>query len=268
MIAFRKIAVTAAAAAATLAATGAFAQAASASTPVTKCPVGATCVTWQDTNTTGVQQDIELNDHLSNPIFWCNNSGGCWVGNDRLGVTGSSVFNLAAYLSTTNGTNGELVIDGQVLTGPDIAFVNCLNAGGTLSGCRSSTGAAASASRAAGGGHRSRAVAASTPVTPCPVNATCVTWQDTNTTGSQKDIELLDHTGSLIFWCDNSGGCWVHNDKLGVTGSSVFNLAAYLSTTNGTNGELVIDGQVLTGPDIAFVACLDAGGTLAGCRTS
>lgn len=137
MITFRKLAVTTAAA--VLATSGAFAQAASASTPVTKCPVGATCVTWHDTNTTGVQQDIQLNDHLGNPIFWCNNSHDCWVGNDRLGVTGSSVFNLAAYLSTTNGTNGELVIDGQVLTGPDIAFVNCLNAaGGTLAACRTS----------------------------------------------------------------------------------------------------------------------------------
>lgn len=265
MITFRKLAMTTAAAA--LSATGAFAQAASASTPVTKCPVGATCVTWQDTNTTGVQQDIQLNDHLGNPIFWCNNSVDCWVGNDRLGVTGSSVFNLAAYLSTTNGTNGELVIDGQVLTGPDIAFVNCLNAaGGTLASCRTAT----AASRAGESGRRRGAVqaAASTPVTPCPVDATCVTWQDTNTAGSQKDIELLDHTGSLIFWCDNSGGCWVHNGKLGVTGSSVFNLAAYLSTTNGTNGELVIDGQVLTGPGIAFVACLDAGGTIVACRTS
>jgi hypothetical protein len=266
MITFSKVAVTAAAAA--LTATGAFAQAASASTPVTKCPVGATCVTWQDTNTTGTQQDIELNDHLGSPIVRCNNSGGCWVGNDRLGVTGSSVFNLAVYLSTTNGTNGELVIDGQVLTGSDIAFVTCLNEGGTIAACR--TSAAAAASRPGVADHRSRAIpaAASTPVTPCPVGATCVTWQDTNTTGSQKDIELLDHTGSPIFWCDNSGGCWVRNDKLGVTGSSVFNLAAYLSTTNGTNGELVIDGQVLTGPDIAFVNCLHGGGTIAACRTS
>jgi hypothetical protein len=265
MITIRKLAMATAAAA--LAATGTFAQAASASTPVTKCPVGATCVTWQDTNATGVQQDIQLNDHLGNPIFWCNNSDDCWVGNDRLGVTGSSVFNLAAYLSTTNGTNGELVIDGQVLTGPDIAFVNCLKAaGGTLAACRTSS--AASQARPAGHPRRAAHAAASTPVTRCPVDATCVSWQDTNATGSQKDIELLDHTGSLIFWCDNVGGCWVRNGKLGVTGSSVFNLAAYLSTTNGTNGELVIDGQVLTGPDIAFVACLDAGGTIAACRTS
>jgi hypothetical protein len=138
MITMRKVAVAAAAAA--LAATGALARAALASTPtpMTRCPVGATCVSWQDTNATGVQQDIELFDHLSNPIFWCNNSGGCWVGNDRLGVTGSSVFNLAAYLSTTNGTNGELVIDGQALTGPDIQFVTCLNEGGSISACRTS----------------------------------------------------------------------------------------------------------------------------------
>ncbi len=266
MITMSKLAVTAAVAA--LAATGGLARAASASTPVTKCPVGATCVTWQDTNTTGVQQDIELLDHAGSPIFWCNKSGGCWVGNDRLGVTGSSVFNLAAYLSTTNGTNGELVIDGQVLTGPDIKFVTCLNEGGTLAACR--TSAAAAASPVGTADRRSRAVPAttSTPATPCPVDATCVTWQDTNTTGTQKDIELLDHAGSPIFWCDNSGGCWVRNDKLGVTGSSVFNLAAYLSTTNGTNGELVIDGQVLTGPDIGFVTCLHKGGTIAACRTS
>jgi len=266
MITFRRLAVPAAAAAVAQAALtgGVFAQAASASTPVTKCPVGATCVTWQDTNTTGTQQDIELNDHLGNPIFWCNNLGGCWVGNDRLGVTGSSVFNLAAYLSTTNGTNGELVIDGQVLTGPDITFVDCLNEGGALASCRTASPAA----RARPAGHRRRATPAATPVTPCPVDATCVTWQDTNTAGSQKDIELLNSAGNLIYWCDNSGGCWVRNDKLGVTGSSVFNLAAYLSTTNGTNGELVVDGQVLTGPDIAFVACLDAGGTIAACRTS
>src|SRR5260221_186790 len=111
----------------------------------------------------------------------------------------------------------------------------------------------------AAAGPFAQTASASTPVTKCPVGATCVTLQDTNTAGSQKDIELRDHTGSLIFWCDNSGGCWVRNDKLGVTGSSVFNLAAYLSTTNGTNGELVIDGQVLTGPDITFIACLDAG---------
>ena len=249
-------------------------QAEAASTPVTNCPVGQPCVIWEDTNTTGGQQDIELFDHLGNPIFWCNNTGGCWVGNDRLGVTGSSVFNLAAYLSTTNGTNGELVIDGHVLTGPDIAFVNCLNGGGgSVASC--ATSAAAAVSRLGLAAHRSQVApadtatpAASTPVTPCPVGATCVSWKDTNTTGSQKDIELLNHTGSLIYWCDNTGGCWVHNDKLGVTGSSVFNLAAYLSTTNGTNGELVIDGQVLTGPDIAFVNCLDAGGTVAACRTS
>ena len=136
MITFGKLAVTTAVAA--LAAAGAFAQAAAASTPVTKCPVGATCVTWQDTNTTGTQQDIELNDHLGNPIFWCNNNGGCWVGNDRLGVTGSSVFNLAAYLSTTNGTNGQLVIDGKSLTAPDVTFINCLLGGGSLSGCHNS----------------------------------------------------------------------------------------------------------------------------------
>jgi hypothetical protein len=65
-----------------------------------------------------------------------NNVGGCWVGNDRLSVTGSSVFNQAAYLSTTNGTNGELVIDGQVLNGPDIAFIACLGAGGAIAACR------------------------------------------------------------------------------------------------------------------------------------
>jgi hypothetical protein len=255
--------------------TGARAQAAAASTPVTNCPVGQPCVIWQDTNATGGQQDIELFDHLGNPIFWCNNTGGCWVGNDRLGVTGSSVFNLAAYLSTTNGTNGELVIEGHILTAPDIKFVNCLNkAGGTVATCSTSS-AAAAASRPGTTDRRSPVFpavtatpAASTPVTPCPVGATCVSWKDTNTTGSQKDIELLNHTGSLIYWCDNTGGCWVRNDKLGVTGSSVFNLAAYLSTTNGTNGELIIDGQVLTGPDIAFVNCLNAGGTVAACRTS
>ena len=126
------------AAAPALTGAGALAQAASASTPVTKCPVGQPCVIWQDTNTTGGQQDIELIDHLGSPIFWCDNTGGCWVRNDKLGVTGSSVFNLAAYLSTTNGTNGELVLDGQVLTGSDIKFVNCLDGGGTIAACRTS----------------------------------------------------------------------------------------------------------------------------------
>src|SRR5712691_9720753 len=77
------------AAAPALTGAGALAQAASASTPVTKCPVGQPCVIWQDTNTTGGQQDIELIDHLGSPIFWCDNTGGCWVRNDKLGVTGS-----------------------------------------------------------------------------------------------------------------------------------------------------------------------------------
>lgn len=110
----------------------------SAATPVTKCPVGATCVTWEDTNSSTVQQDIELLNHAGDPVSWCNNAGGCWVGNDKYGVTGSSTSTLAAYLSTTNGTNGQLVVDGKSLTGPGIGFISCLNGGGSLSSCRNS----------------------------------------------------------------------------------------------------------------------------------
>jgi hypothetical protein len=109
----------------------------SAATPVTHCPVGATCVTWEDTNSSTVQQDIELLNHVGDPVFWCNNAGGCWVGNDKFGVTGSNTSTKAAYLSTTNGTNGQLVIDGKSLTGSGIGFINCLKGGGSLSGCRS-----------------------------------------------------------------------------------------------------------------------------------
>lgn len=93
----------------------------------TQCPAGQSpaCAAWQDTNTSGpVVQDLLLLDHNGSPIYWCNNAGGCWVGNDRMGVTGSSVTDQAAYLSTTNGTNGELVIDGQVITAKDIEWIH------------------------------------------------------------------------------------------------------------------------------------------------
>jgi hypothetical protein len=281
MISMRRAAV--ACAAASMVAAGWMAAPASAATPVTRCPVGATCVTWKDTNASTVQQDIELINHAGIPVFWCNNAGGCWVGDDKFGVTGSNTATLAAYLSTTNGTNGELVIDGKALTGPGIGFITCLDGAAACSAAVTRSGgregeasiamrkltAIGAAPALADPGTRARAAAASTPVTKCAVGATCVTWQDTNTTGGQQDIELLDHLGSPIFWCNNSGGCWVGNDRLGVTGSSVFNSAAYLSTTNGTNGELVIDGHVLTGPDIQFVNCINAGGgTTATCSTS
>jgi hypothetical protein len=196
------------------------------------------------------------------------------------GIWVSGLRAKAAYLSTTNGTNGQLVIDGKALTGPGIGFITCLDgsatcpaaairsrprAGKTLVTVRKIAVTAAPADRSATGA-LARAAAASTPVTNCPVGQPCVIWQDTNTTGGQQDIELFDHLGNPIFWCNNTGGRWVGNDRLGVTGSSVFNLAAYLSTTNGTNGELVIDGQVLTGPDIQFVNCLNQGGSIAACR--
>jgi hypothetical protein len=109
---------------------------ASAATPVTHCPVGATCVTWQDTNSSTVQQDIELLNHAGDPVFWVNNAGGAWVGNDKFGVTGSKTSTMAAYLSTTNGTNGQLVIDGKSLNGSAVGFINCLKGGGSLSSCR------------------------------------------------------------------------------------------------------------------------------------
>jgi hypothetical protein len=136
MISMRRAAV--ALALAVAAAVGWAAAPVSAATPVTPCPVGATCVTWQDTNSSTVQQDIELFNHAGDPVFWVNNAGGAWVGNDKFGVTGSNTSTLAAYLSTTNGTNGQLVIDGKSLTGPGIGFINCLNGGGSLSSCRNS----------------------------------------------------------------------------------------------------------------------------------
>lgn len=94
--------------------------------PVIRCvpDQSPACAAWQDTSTSQVVQDLELFDRNGAPIWWCNNAGGCWVGNDKMGVTGASVFDLAAYLSTTDGTHGELVIDGQVLTGKDIAWIH------------------------------------------------------------------------------------------------------------------------------------------------
>jgi hypothetical protein len=99
------------------------------------CPAGNPCVAWHDSGRGGLQQDIILYDHQGAPIWWCNNAGGCWAGNDRLGVTGASPFDDAAYLTTSDGVHGELVIDGQKLDGKDIAFLVCLNKGGTLAGC-------------------------------------------------------------------------------------------------------------------------------------
>ncbi len=138
MISMRGAAVACAAVAVVAASWMAAPVSAATPTPVTRCPVGATCVTWQDTNTSTVQQDIELLNHGGDPVFWCNNAGGCWVGNDKVGVTGSNTATIAAYLSTTNGTNGQLVIDGKALTGSDIGFITCLNGGGSLSSCRNS----------------------------------------------------------------------------------------------------------------------------------
>lgn len=110
--------------------------AASAAAPVL-CPIGSTCVTWQDQDSARVQQDLLLEDRNGSPVWWCNNAGGCWVGDDKLGVTGASVYDNAAYLAvSSNGVNGKLVIDGVTLDARDIAFLVCLNKGGTLAACK------------------------------------------------------------------------------------------------------------------------------------
>jgi hypothetical protein len=96
---------------------------------ITHCPVDVSpCVAWQDTSASRVVQDFELLDRNGAPVFWCNNTGGCWVGNDRLGVTGSSVFDEGAYLTVLPGGKGALVLGRQVLTGQDIARLHALEA--------------------------------------------------------------------------------------------------------------------------------------------
>lgn len=114
------------------------ARPAPAGVPVLQCPPGQSpaCAAWQDQNSGQVVQDLLLQDRNGAPVWWVNNAGGMWVGNDRLGVTGASVFDQAAYLSTSDGSHGVLVVDGQELTGNDISFVICLNRGGSLASCR------------------------------------------------------------------------------------------------------------------------------------
>lgn len=104
---------------------------------ITPCPPDVTpaCAGWQDTNAATVVQDLLLTDHNGAPIWWCNNAGGCWVGNDRLGVTGASVFDQAIYMSTTDGVHGQLVIGGHALTEQDLRFLLCLEAS-SLATCR------------------------------------------------------------------------------------------------------------------------------------
>lgn len=129
------------AAAAALLGAGYFAHSAPATraaAPVTvQCAAGTSpaCASWQDMNSSKVVQDLELTDHTGAPIWWCLNAGGCWVGNDRLGVTGSSVYNEAAYLAVRNGRFGELVLGRQVLTSRSIRFLICLQ-GHSLAECR------------------------------------------------------------------------------------------------------------------------------------
>jgi hypothetical protein len=100
---------------------------ANASAPIA-CPpnVSPACISWQDTNTTTPVQDIELFDHNGSPIWWVNNTGGMWVGNDKLGITGASVFDQAAYLWSPDGTNGALVLSGQTLTASDISMLHSM----------------------------------------------------------------------------------------------------------------------------------------------
>lgn len=124
-------------AAAFLAATPA--HAARTAGPVTvACQAGRSpaCVAWQDHTRTRVVVDLELSDHAGAPIWWCLNAGGCWVGNDRSGVTGRNPRDLAAYLQAPDGVHGVLVLDGQVFTAADLRFVACLKNGGTLARCR------------------------------------------------------------------------------------------------------------------------------------
>lgn len=97
--------------------------------PTVRCPAGVSpaCASWQDTNTRKVVQDLELFDHNKAPIWWCNNAGGCWVGSDRMGVTGKSVFDNAAYLFAPDGVHGVLVLDGKTLTSKLVLFLACLD---------------------------------------------------------------------------------------------------------------------------------------------
>lgn len=91
------------------------------------CALAPHLACWQDENSTGIDQDIEVFDHNGAPEFWINNAGGTWAGNDKLGVTGKSVFANVAYLTPTpDGLRGELVLDGQVLTATDIAELHML----------------------------------------------------------------------------------------------------------------------------------------------
>lgn len=98
---------------------------------VTQCDTGVSpaCAGWQDTNTTStVYQDLELLDHNGAPIWWCNNAGGCWTGNDKLGVTGASVFDEVIYMVSPDGVHGALVIDGKMLTARDIRMLHRMEA--------------------------------------------------------------------------------------------------------------------------------------------
>ena len=113
----------------------------SASAPaaaVQQCPAGVSpaCAGWQDTNGKTLVQDLVLTDHNGAPVWWINDAGGMWVGNDRLGVTGKSVYDHAAYLAVPDGIHGQVVIGGRVLTAAGIRLVNCLLAGGTVRSCR------------------------------------------------------------------------------------------------------------------------------------
>jgi hypothetical protein len=94
------------------------------------CAGGVPCLSMQDQSST-VQSDLILYDKNGAPIFWCLNAGGCWVGNDKLGVTGFNPathgYALSVYLSNdATGTHGQVVIDGQVFTAKDITYLHAL----------------------------------------------------------------------------------------------------------------------------------------------
>lgn len=128
---------------------------ANSAAPVILCAAGVSpaCFAYQDTNTTGggCIQDFLLLDHNGSPIWWVNDCGGMWVGNDKNGVTGASVFDQAIYMSVPDGVHGALTIDGSPLTAADVRyllsveplltvndvkFLVCVNKGGTVAACR------------------------------------------------------------------------------------------------------------------------------------